>query len=74
MSVLELFFPGLSRISPIIQRYTGINLDVVVPFLCLYGLVVFVYRRGFQDIWNWVQTYLSKFLFESLFKTASHIQ
>ncbi|KAF1809588.1 mitochondrial chaperone BCS1 [Eremomyces bilateralis CBS 781.70] len=55
VSVLELFFPGLSRISPVIQRYTGINLDAVVPLVCLCGFLVFLYKRGYQDISNWVQ-------------------
>jgi chaperone BCS1 len=57
VSVLELFFPGFSRISPIVARYTGINLDAVVPLLCLCGLLVFLYKRGYQDVSSWVQNY-----------------
>jgi hypothetical protein len=62
MSVLELFFPGLSRISPAIQRYTGIDLNAIVPLLCLSGLLVFIYKRGYQDVSSWVQNNLSQSL------------
>jgi hypothetical protein len=60
MSALELFFPGLTRISPAIQRYTGIDLDAVVPLLCLGGLLIFIYKRGYQDVSSWVRNNLSQ--------------
>lgn len=58
--MLELLFPGFSRLSPFVQRYTGINLDAVVPVLCLCGLLIFLYKHGYQDVSNWVQKHLSK--------------
>ena len=58
-SILEAFFPGFSSVSPIIQQYTGINLDAVVPLLCLYGLLAFVYKRSYEYILDWVETHLS---------------
>jgi hypothetical protein len=58
--MLEFFFPGFSRVSPVLQRYTGINLDAVVPVLCLCGLLIFLYKHGYQDVSNWVQKHLSE--------------
>ena len=59
-SALELLFPGLSRICPVIQQYTGIDLDALIPLLCLCGLLVFVWKHGYRYFCDCVYTYLSQ--------------
>lgn len=58
-SLLDLFFPGFNRISTVIQQYTGIDLDAIVPLLCIGSLLGFVCKHATRYIRNWVEKYFS---------------
>jgi mitochondrial chaperone BCS1 len=62
-SMLEFFFPGFTRVSALVQQYTAIDLDVLVPLLCLCGVAVFAWKQGCGQLWDWVIFHFSRFLF-----------
>ena len=40
-SILDFLFPGFTRMSAAVQGYLTIDLNVYVPLLCFFGLLVF---------------------------------
>jgi hypothetical protein len=40
-SILDFLFPGFTRMSAAVQWYLTIDLNVYVPLLCFFGLIVF---------------------------------
>ena len=48
--------------STAIQGYLTIDVGAYAPVLCFLGLLVFACRRICQSLWEWSQTYCSKYL------------
>ncbi|PMD54987.1 uncharacterized protein K444DRAFT_538406 [Hyaloscypha bicolor E] len=44
-SILDFLFPGFTRMSAAVQGYLTINLNVYIPLLCFFGLIIFDYKH-----------------------------
>ena len=48
-SILDLvLFLGFTRISTAIQEHLTLDLNLYVPLLCMFGLLVFVYKHIYE--------------------------
>jgi hypothetical protein len=43
-SILDFLFPGFTRMSTTVQWYLTIDLNIYIPLLYFFGLIVFTYR------------------------------
>jgi hypothetical protein len=59
-SILDFLFPGFTRMSAAVQGYLTIDLNVYVPLLCFFGLIVFGCGRICKYLWGLLETYCSK--------------
>jgi len=59
-SILDFLFPGFTRMSAAVQGFLTIDLNVYVPLLCFFGLLVFVCKRICEYLWELLETYCSK--------------
>jgi hypothetical protein len=59
-SILDFLFPGFTRMSAAVQGYLTIDLNVYIPLLCFFGLLVFVCKRICEYLWELLETYYSK--------------
>ena len=59
-SILDFLFPGFTRMSAAVQGFLTIDLNVYVPLLCFFGLIVFGCGRICQYLWGLLETYCSE--------------
>jgi hypothetical protein len=59
-SILDFLFPGFTRMSAAVQGYLTIDLNVYVPLLCFFGLIVFGCGRICKYLWGLLETYCSR--------------
>jgi hypothetical protein len=59
-SMLDLvLFPGSTCIPTAVQEHLTIDLNLYVPLLCIFGLLVFACRRICEYLLRWLETYSS---------------
>jgi hypothetical protein len=59
-SILDfVLFPGFTRISTAVQEHLTVDLNLYVPLLCIFGLLVFIGRRICEFLLGWLETYCS---------------
>jgi hypothetical protein len=59
-SILDLvLFPGFTRISTAIQEHLTVDLNLYVPLRCIFGLLVFLWRRIRESSLEWLETHYS---------------
>jgi hypothetical protein len=59
-SILDfVLFPGFTRMSTAVQDHLTVDLNVYVPLLCIFGLLVFVCRRICKSLLGWLETHFS---------------
>ncbi|KIN07483.1 hypothetical protein OIDMADRAFT_108517 [Oidiodendron maius Zn] len=58
-SILDFLFPGFTSMSAVVQRCLTIELNVYVPLLCFFGLIMFRCGRICQYLWGLLETYLA---------------
>jgi hypothetical protein len=59
-SILDhVLFPGFTRMSAAVQGYLAVDLNLYVPLLCIFGLLVFVCRCICESLLGWLETYFS---------------
>ncbi|PMD66311.1 uncharacterized protein K444DRAFT_514531, partial [Hyaloscypha bicolor E] len=56
-SILDFLFPGFTRISAAIQGYLTINLNVYIPLLCFFRLIIFGYGYICKYLLGLLKTY-----------------
>jgi hypothetical protein len=57
-AVLELFFPGFSVVSGVVQKYLHFDLNVYIPVVILCGCMIFCWRYFSEYAWGLVEGYL----------------
>jgi hypothetical protein len=64
-SILDLLFPGFTRMSAAVQWYPTIDLNIYAPLLCVLGLLMFACGRICKYLLRLLETYFSKCIFYS---------
>jgi len=59
VSILDFLFPGFTRMSAAVQGYLAVDLNLYVPLLCIFGLLVFVCRCICESLLGWLETYFN---------------
>ena len=59
MSLLDIFFPGLSMVSASAQQLFAGNLDSYTRLLCTVGMFVLFTRYAIRYVWELVRSYFS---------------
>jgi hypothetical protein len=59
-SILDFLFPGFTRVSAAVQGYLAVDLNLYVPLLCFFGLVVFGCGQICKYLLGLLETYYSK--------------
>ena len=61
MSLLDIFFPGLSMASASAQQLLAGNLDSYTRLFCTLGIFVLFARYAVRYVWELVKSYFSSY-------------
>jgi chaperone BCS1 len=59
ISILDLFFPGLTGILAAAQQLLAGNLNTYARLLCICGILVFLGMYAYKYLWESVAAYFS---------------
>jgi mitochondrial chaperone BCS1 len=59
VSILDLFFPGLTGILAAAQQLLASNLNTYACMLCICGILVFLGIYAYKYLWELVAAYFS---------------
>jgi chaperone BCS1 len=51
IQLLDFFFPGFSTFSAAVLKYLGIDLNVYIPLVLLFGAATFAWRYFSDYVW-----------------------
>jgi mitochondrial chaperone BCS1 len=58
LAMLDFFFPGFSVLSSALYKYLGVDLNVYIPLVLLFGGLMFAWRYFSDYAWNLTETHL----------------
>lgn len=59
ISIADIFFPGLTGISVVLERLLAGNVDSYAGLLCICGMLIFSCRYAYQHFLDVVESYFS---------------
>jgi hypothetical protein len=58
IALLDFFFPGFSVFSSAFHKYLGIDLNLYIPLVLLFGGTTFAWRYFSEYFWGIIETHL----------------